>query len=134
MAKHRVFVYGSLRHGYENNSYYLSPFDLLALHVETKLREFDMVSLGAFPGVISNGAFRVIGDLYEIDSSCLNRLDRLESNGEFYERRPVELLEHGTAWLYFLLPEFVPPFDGHESNPGVLREQNTVEWKPNRRG
>lgn len=103
---HRVFVYGSLKRGRYNN-------DLLRegrfigeriTHDETWI----MRSLGGFPGVVKeyHGALSasICGELYEVDDITLARLDRLESNGRFYNRELVQLRgESEPAWMYILI-------------------------------
>lgn len=96
----RVFVYGSLMTGFGNNR--LLEDSRLISPAET-LPNYEMVSFGAFPGVIPGGSTRIIGELWEVDVDTLERLDDLESNGRFYTREIRNLAGPlGTAWIYLL--------------------------------
>jgi len=104
--KHRVFVYGSLKQGRGNHSLLLE-----ANYIGSRLTSeeiYHMISFGAFPGVIKNSengeAAAINGELYEVDKSTLERLDRLEANGSFYKRELVQLRdENEPAWMYILM-------------------------------
>lgn len=114
----KVFVYGSLKRGFGNHG-------LLArskyLGEDKTRRNFSMVSMRSFPGVLkfhedANHA-PILGELYEVDAKTLEMLDRLESNGHFYQREKVRLDKLGLAWMYFLLPNrmygrLMDPVDG----------------------
>lgn len=99
-----VFVYGSLKSGYWNNSI-LSRNEgnaYLGQYV-TKDDTFQMKSLGAFPGVSKGGTYAIVGELYNVTRATLDSLDRLEGNGSFYTRELVDLegCDH-QAWIYLL--------------------------------
>lgn len=102
---HKVFVYGSLKRGFHNNTLlYESRF--IGERI-TQDETWIMRSLGGFPGVVRkyHGALSasIHGDLYEVDDFTLSRLDRLESNGQFYSRELVRLRdEDELAWMYIL--------------------------------
>jgi gamma-glutamylcyclotransferase (GGCT)/AIG2-like uncharacterized protein YtfP len=124
-----VFVYGSLKRGCENR-------DLLATSnylgaTQTKEKSFLMISLGRFPAVFNTGEdgnYAIQGELYEVDGHTLFLLDKLEGNGEFYERIPV-LLESGhTAWMYCLHPDLVLDEDYIEEDRRVFTENQVQTW------
>ena len=70
----RVFVYGTLRKG---DSRYGVLDDCKCIAEEAYLDGYVMLHLGGFPGIIS-GDGRVLGEIYEIDSTILARLDSIE--------------------------------------------------------
>ncbi len=97
-----VFVYGTLKHGYHNNS---------LLHTATLVKAdtvegFKLYDCG-FPIAKASEGEKISGELYEIeDDGTLARLDRLESNGSMYNRTPVvtssghecEMYVGGESW------------------------------------
>ena len=99
-----VFVYGTLKKGFGNHQL-LEQSDFLARAFITRTK---LLNLGAFPAVIVGGRKEVEGELYEVNSKTLERLDRLEGHPSFYERRKVLVypLDFGLppvpAWCYFL--------------------------------
>jgi gamma-glutamylaminecyclotransferase len=120
---HLVFVYGSLKRGYQNyailrDSAFVGPSFIYG--------PYKMVSLGAFPGVVkipfNETSWRqepwhyVAGELYKVDDLTLERLDILESNGSFYQREMVDGM-----WVYFLLG------DAH-MHPEVEMKDGIYSW------
>jgi gamma-glutamylcyclotransferase (GGCT)/AIG2-like uncharacterized protein YtfP len=68
-----------------------------------------MRSLGYFPGMIDGGDTAILCEVYDVDDRTFDRLDALESNGRFYQRRRLPLVGHDSdrdtvAWVYILLP------------------------------
>ena len=103
---HRVFVYGSLKRGRYNNDL-LRESRFIGERI-TQDETWIMRSLGGFPGVVKqyHGGLSasICGDLYEVDDMTLARLDRLESNGHFYNRELVKLRDESEpAWMYVLI-------------------------------
>lgn len=103
---HRVFVYGSLKRGRYNNEL-LRESRFIGERI-TQDETWIMRSLGGFPGVVKqyHGGLSasICGDLYEVDDMTLARLDRLESNGHFYNRELVKLRDESEpAWMYVLI-------------------------------
>lgn len=96
-----VFVYGSLKKGFGNHDI-LSNSPLIA-RTHTVGRCFNMVSLEAFPAVLSSGDYDIEGELYSVDEGTLETLDMLEGNGYLYLRKKVLLASGHTAWMYFLI-------------------------------
>ena len=106
ILKSLIFVYGSLKRGY-------------ALHhlLETQVSRGDAVTqplyrifdLGYYPGLVDwPDGLEIKGELYEIDATCLNRLDDSEGVDDgFYARRAVllksphdDLNVHAWFWLH----------------------------------
>jgi len=86
----KVFVYGTLKRGFCRHA---------ALHQQTLLGtavtepHYQMVNVGTYPGLISaEPGVPVEGEVWEVDPTCLARLDEIESvTSELFHRRPVQL-------------------------------------------
>lgn len=83
-----VFVYGSLKSGYWNNTV-LGDSPLIGTGTTTT-EEFTMYD-GGFPYVTDEGSGRVFGEVYEADDATLVRLDRLEGVPHHYVRKDVRI-------------------------------------------
>ncbi|XP_043266131.1 putative gamma-glutamylcyclotransferase CG2811 isoform X2 [Colletes gigas] len=125
---YRVFVYGTLKRGEPNNSLIQNtangyakflglgkttiPYPLI---IATK---YNIPFLLKKPGV----GHHVLGEIYDVDTKMLNKLDELEEHPAFYQRSEADVLmapeakiklndnfeEVGTlmkVWIYFL-PKF----------------------------
>lgn len=85
MENYKVFVYGTLKKGF-NNHYLLDSSEFLGnAH---SLSKFNMINLGGFPALLYNSdiGYSVTGELYNISPNTLKELDILEGEGSFYER------------------------------------------------
>jgi gamma-glutamylaminecyclotransferase len=94
-----VFVYGTLRRG-EGNHRLLEHVKLLASVKTAPI--YTLISLGGCPGLLANGKTAITGELYEVDTSTLARLDELEGHPRLYQRSAVEIEDHPSAVAYFL--------------------------------
>ncbi len=125
----KVFVYGSLKRGFGNNTVLGdSPF----LSEGMLYGNFAMFSLGSFPGVIKSKSHKgpIHGEVFEVDSQTLSRLDMLEGYNEFntdlsfYNREMVSVLmpdgETVECLTYFLNET---PVDGQVKD-GVWKHEN----------
>ena len=85
-----LFVYGTLRRG-EANHAHLDD----ARFVRTACTEprYELVDLGGYPALLEDGSTAVIGELYEIDSSRLERLDAFEDVPTLYQRKSIRLAD-----------------------------------------
>jgi gamma-glutamylaminecyclotransferase len=93
----RVFVYGTLKRGFGNHRLLARA----ALVGEATIRG-SMHDLGAFPAVAIDGkAGTVHGELFDVDSPTMERLDRLEGTPHFYQRKLVHT-SAGEAWVYVM--------------------------------
>lgn len=64
---------------------------------------YALFDLGKFPGIIPDSGEKVLGELYEIDSKTLERLDILEDTWRLYNRQAVEVWSGDiktTAYVY----------------------------------
>ncbi len=104
-VRHRVFVYGTLKRGFcrdfaLENETFLGPAQTAP--------KYRMVNLGTYPGLlkVDDGGRSIRGEVWEVSSATLERLDEIEgtSEGE-YAREPIELLdaEFGKVEAYFYL-------------------------------
>ena len=74
----KLFVYGSLKRGFSNHHFLAGQEFLGEARTVPRFRMFDC---GGFPGVVdagSDGAYQIQGELWQIDSACLRRIDWLE--------------------------------------------------------
>ena len=87
-----IFVYGSLRFGFELNHFLRnSRFVGLAF-----AEGFKMYDLGAYPGVV-RGEGIIYGEVYEIDDELLKKLDEVED----YTGSPSDLYVREKIRVYF---------------------------------
>lgn len=101
MKKNLIAVYGSLRSDMSNyhllsTSEYLGDF-------QTK-PEFSLYSLGFYPGLKTGGNTSVTMEVYAVDDTVAERVDRLEGytpggNNTFYDKIPIET-PYGEASVY----------------------------------
>ena len=102
----RVFVYGSLRSGESNHAVmegatWVGP--------ARSSPGFRLYSLMAYPAMVRDAAWAgaVVGELYDVPESMVERLDRFEGHPELYERTLVQLSDGAQAWAYLMRPEQV---------------------------
>lgn len=99
-----IFVYGTLKSGYGNHDVFLGGIEHKdAVTVEEK---YSLKSNGFFPAMFDTGVKRVIGEVYNVSPTVMKRIDMLEGNGHFYERKEIPVLtedgEEIKAWAYFM--------------------------------
>ena len=99
--KIKVAVYGSLKFGFGNHKHHLGNARKVC-ECET-LPQYNLFSLGSFPGVTKGGKTSIQLEMYEVNDDELRGLDALEGNGSFYTREVIATSE-GDAWIY-LLPQ-----------------------------
>ncbi len=100
----RVFVYGTLKRGGENHSWIAGQQFVSLAKTRSVYRMFD---LGGYPGMVrENQGLSIEGELWEVDTAGLARLDVLEdvAGGE-YERVEIELEGGEAAEGYLYLRE-----------------------------
>jgi len=121
-----VFVYGSLKKGFGNNSF-LSNSEFLG-KFNTKESYFNMISLGGFPGVfkMQNSTMKISGELYLVNPNILMSLDRLESNGSFYTREIIELDNCNIKPFMYLLNQ--PENYKNNRNGRISFESGIATW------
>ncbi len=109
MIRHRVFVYGTLKHGFPNH--HLSRGHALPGRWQTRLRyPLYLVGERASPWLIdaAGDGERVLGEVHELDDAALQALDRLERTHEpdGYRRQRIRVADSESqqelevwAWL-----------------------------------
>jgi len=99
-----IFVYGTLKRGFHNNTL-LSGAEFVG-EATTVGGGFGMASNGSFPAVYRDPASEanVAGELYRVTPKQLERVDRLEGHPEWYSREPIQTTG-GEAQAYFMLPQ-----------------------------
>ncbi len=101
---HNVFVYGSLKQGFHNNT--LLKTQKFIGKFSTAKAIYQMLHLGIYPGVTRQGSSYIEGELYQVSDSCLDHLDELEDNGKIYKRELIELNNYpDPCWTYLLINE-----------------------------
>ena len=83
--KTKIFVYGTLMSKMANNKYLQNSKYLGTQEIEG----FIMYDLGYFPGIVK-GTGKVKGEIYEIDNTLLEKLDKLEDEGNLYLREKIQ--------------------------------------------
>lgn len=124
-AKHRIFVYGSLKQGFCNHR--LLETSTFVTSTRTLSRVYEMISLGFYPAVYPGGVHAIEGELYEVDEKTLEQLDRLESNGYYYERELINLAGFEKAWMYIC--KIYEPFLKNSRNRVKNTRNHTQVWR-----
>ena len=129
----KVFVYGSLKQGYWNNS--LLRSSELLFRANTVDKVYKMVDLGSFPAVVKEGDFKISGEVYNVDDTTLQRLDALEGNGSFYMREevlvePLSANPKTLAWIYILIDDKNLGFNAtyNKCSLSLHYNDNKVSW------
>jgi gamma-glutamylcyclotransferase (GGCT)/AIG2-like uncharacterized protein YtfP len=95
MAKHLLFVYGTLKKGHTRHKVigdqrYLGTAVLKPNH--------KMIYLGGFPALVpalTGEGSKVRGELYEVDDNCLVEADKVEGvDHGLFKRDPLEIESH----------------------------------------
>lgn len=84
---HKVFVYGTLKRGYGNHVL-INKSNILSL--KAKAPGINLYSSGSIP-FAARGNGTAIGELYEVDSIVLEKLDKLEGHPVFYKREKTKV-------------------------------------------
>ena len=107
MKKYLVAVYGSLRKKQSNYEYYLSSSVYKGTFSTEP--EYTLHSLTYYPGLKLNGNTSVVMEVYEVDESTLETLNRLEGyrpneKSTFYDRIEINT-PWGKAFTYIYVAE-----------------------------
>lgn len=126
--KHLVFVYGTLRTGY-NNHFYLETSKWID-HAKTK-EKYSMFESG-IPFVYKELDLTTItGEVYEVSDDVLYWLDMLEGHPNVYKREEVKIQlgfnkEIITAWLYFYPEKVGQIIESGDYEKAYPRRDNNV--------
>ncbi|MEN6462418.1 MAG: gamma-glutamylcyclotransferase family protein [Syntrophomonas sp.] len=90
----KVFVYGSLMTNRHYHQYYLQGKIFLGKGFINEYKRY--IIGGGMEGILPNKEEHVQGEVYEVDSATLAKLDFLHNNGTLFNRRIVDVeLENG---------------------------------------
>jgi len=95
----RVFVYGTLKRGFNNHPPYLGT----AKYLGEGLIEGIMFHLSAYPAINLDEKFtKIHGEVYECTWDDIQAMDRLEgvASGSFYRRVEVKIFPYDNVWTY----------------------------------
>lgn len=94
MDMKKLFVYGTLMKGESNNSFMNTAEYKGKYKTEDK---WGLVNLGHFPALVPYSV-EVEGELYEVDTETLARIDRLEGvETGLYQRRTINIYDMETG-------------------------------------
>ena len=113
LSPSKLCVYGTLRKGFPAHN---KIKDSVFFEGTTWIPGFEMVSLGAFPGVLrtKNPNPTIFGEVYSFAADILPELDAYEGCPGFYQRHKIDTV-YGPAWIYVL-----PNEDRYESLPRII--------------
>lgn len=103
----KLWVYGTLKKHYHNHDRYLGRAKLIEANVW--LADFAMMHCGGYPAVYSSWKERVRGDIYEVTTEEMKRIDQLEgvSAGLYRrERREFSLANGVWLWAWFYVQDW----------------------------
>lgn len=95
----RLFVYGTLMRGEARASYLCGARFIGEVNTAA---EYGLLDLGHYPGLVAGGTTAVAGELYEVDGTTMDALDRLEEHPDLYRRQPISLADGRAAEAYLL--------------------------------
>ena len=104
---HTVFVYGTLRSGF-NNHFIMKPTVMIG-DGETK-NKYALYESGIPYLVEDEQVSKIKGEVYFVDQTTFEILDTLEGHPSWYERKLIPVIVNGkeyTAWTYFNKPNGV---------------------------
>ena len=97
----KVFVYGTLMRQSSNHRHYLEESIFLGIGL---IQGYALYDLGSYPGIIPLENENTKGDVFEVDDSTMERLDKLEGEVFLYTRELVKVRLHNEvveeAWVY----------------------------------
>jgi gamma-glutamylcyclotransferase (GGCT)/AIG2-like uncharacterized protein YtfP len=108
-TKHSLFVYGTLKKGFYNNS--ILEKGNAIFEGDSEIENFVLISLSVFPMAffVKEKEHKIIAERYSIDDVTLKRLDRLEGYPSFYNRMIATDTKGNKGWIY-INPSPVPIF------------------------
>jgi gamma-glutamylcyclotransferase (GGCT)/AIG2-like uncharacterized protein YtfP len=100
-----LFVYGTLKRGQPRHRFLSGQEFIAAARTSPHYR---LYHLGEYPGLVERAAgLSIAGELWDVDDSCLIRLDRVEGCDQgLYRRGPIKLAgphDEVSAVTYFYL-------------------------------
>jgi len=95
-----VYVYGTLKKGFDPHKQYLWDSDFMG---DSKYLKGIMFHVGGFPAIhLYEKGVAITGEVYKVrDLATITALDRYEGvNTGFFQREQVEIPEFGKVWVY----------------------------------
>ena len=130
----KVFVYGPLKSTGVRNLMSLVDEDAKAAIVgktKTKYPDYQMMDLGAFPGVVEGGTKHIQGALYEVNNWMMAKLDMIEGvANDFYKVKKVDT-DLGKGWMYYLGEEYGQDLGTNldtRNTDSIEEVDNTLIW------
>lgn len=102
----RVFVYGTLKSSGSVRGMMSLVNDETDAEIigktKTTYPDYNMMDLGAFPGVVDGGTKHIQGEVYKVNAEMMAMLDGIEGvANDFYKVKKVDT-DLGKAWMYYL--------------------------------
>lgn len=88
MSRVMLFAYGTLMRGEPAHGLLGDARWIVDAHTEPA---FTLLNMGEYPALLEGGSTRVAGEIYEIDASLLEALDRYEEAPAVYARRVLRI-------------------------------------------
>jgi gamma-glutamylaminecyclotransferase len=124
----KVFVYGTLKSGGQIRG--LNQFGDGAVIVgkaQTVYPDYDMIDLGAFPGVVKGGTYKIQGEVWEVNDETMQDLDAIEGYPDFYNRE-VTMTTQGKAWMYYLPRDTYAGYENVDSPQVEIINDEVKMW------
>lgn len=86
----KLFVYGTLKKGF-NNHHYVKECECLG---EAKtIEKYPMINSGYFPSLIDDKGigYHIQGFVYLVDDNQLAKIDNLEGHPNFFQRKEIDI-------------------------------------------
>ncbi len=136
---HRVFVYGTLKRGHRNH--FLLEASSFVGEAAT-LRPYWMITTGVFPVVLDAipadfgfSPLAIAGEIYRVDDATLEQLDRLEAEGQVYDRKVTDVCADGrkvAAHIYVGVADYWRR--RHLPAWTIQNSRGELEWAPSTSG
>ena len=123
-----LFVYGSLKKGFDNHNLLSKSAKRLGkAHTVKKFAMFED-SFGNYPYIIDTPVSKINGELYQITrAELMQRIDEFEGAPDFYIRKKIEIKSHHGIKRAFV---YVKPNTALPTNKQPLKEwTNNTDYK-----
>ena len=99
----KLFVYGTLKKGF-NNHHYVKEYECLG--EANTVEKYPMINSGYFPSLIDDKGigYYIKGFVYLVDDNQLVKIDNLEGHPTFFQRKEIDIAigdEIIKCWCYF---------------------------------
>jgi gamma-glutamylcyclotransferase (GGCT)/AIG2-like uncharacterized protein YtfP len=122
-----VFVYGSLKTGGNIRGLDGRPGAEIVGRATTTYPDYNMLDLGAFPGVTMKGEYKIQGEVWKCNAEVMEDLDAIEGYPDFYNRVRTETTQ-GRAWMYYIEADAYQSATYPES-PSIELIDDVLHWK-----